>query len=106
MARNIYADALQVQNASNLSGVVKSWAEAMEPIWAEARALGKGTDYVNTHPVNVLFAEQVYHLTGYSSSYSSAYAQCKAKEASAVSPRTNQALVDAAREAQGLNSPV
>lgn len=84
MARNIYADALQVQNACNLSGVVRSWAEAMEPIWAEARALGKGNDYVNTHPVNVLFAEQVYHLTGSSQTYSSAYARCKGKEKEAT----------------------
>ena len=88
MPRNIYADALMVQSACNLSGVVKSWATAMDAINAEARALGKGSDYVSTHPVNVLFAEQVYHLTGSSQHYSTAYGQCKEKEATTSTEAT------------------
>jgi hypothetical protein len=77
--RRIYADALLVQDACNLSGVVRSWAEYMETIWAEARAKGLGTDYVNTHPVNVLFASKVASLTRCESPlvYSDAYAACR-----------------------------
>lgn len=57
-------DALQCQNACNLSGVVHSWAEHLDALWAKAHDLGRGTDWVNTHPVNVLFASKVSALTG------------------------------------------
>jgi hypothetical protein len=83
MKRDIYADALTVQNAVNLSGVVKAWADVMEEIWREAREKGKGTDYVNTHPVNVLFASKVADLTRLGSLDSqvlnSAFAACEKK---------------------------
>lgn len=55
--------ALDVQSASNLSGVVKSFALVMEVLWAEARKEGHGTEWVNTHPIAVLFATQINHLT-------------------------------------------
>lgn len=96
MPRNIYADAIQVQDACNLSGVVKSWAEAMDAIWAEARAQGKGTDYVNTHPVNVLYADKVYSLTGYGREFGAAYktAQEKAQSEPRI-PNAESILRDA-----------
>lgn len=77
--RNMYADAVQCQDACNLSGVLKSWATYLDAIWAEARAQNKGTDFVNNHPVNVLFADKLYSLTGYGSRFSEAYAACKAE---------------------------
>lgn len=61
---SMYRDALEVQSASNLSGVVKAWGRAMDQLWVEARAQNQGTDYVNKHPVNVLFATQAAHLSG------------------------------------------
>jgi hypothetical protein len=57
-----YKNALQVQDACNLSGVVKSFAKDFDAVWSEARELGKGTDYVNTHPVCRLYLEQIAHL--------------------------------------------
>ncbi|MFA5397773.1 MAG: hypothetical protein WC346_17320 [Methanogenium sp.] len=58
-----YNDALQVQDAVNLSGVVKSFSEVLLKIWDEARELGKGTDYVNHHPVSVLYSSKITSLT-------------------------------------------
>lgn len=59
-----YQTALDVQNACNLSGIVHSLSRMMDEIWTEARENGKGTDYVNTHPICRLFAEQIIFLTG------------------------------------------
>ena len=64
LERRDYETAMHVQNACNLSGVVRSWAEMMPKIWAEANANSLGTDYVNCHPINVLFASKVASLTG------------------------------------------
>ena len=60
----IYQNALDVQSASNLSGVVLQFARDMRQINAEVRASGGGTDQVNTHPVCRLYAEQIAWLTG------------------------------------------
>lgn len=56
--------AREVQDACNLSGVVHSLKDAMSDLWAMARALGKGTDWVNKHPVCRLYASKIAHLTG------------------------------------------
>lgn len=55
---NIYKDAMLAQGACNLGGLVRGWARAIEQLQEQARAEGKGTDWINQHPVNVLFAEQ------------------------------------------------
>ncbi len=81
---NIYRAAELSQGACNLGGLVHGWAKAMEAIQAEARQHGHGTDWINRHPVNILFAEQVYHLTGYGGGYSEALAECIAKGAQAA----------------------
>jgi hypothetical protein len=77
-APRVYSDALAVQSASNLSGIVLSWARIMTALNAQARASGQMVS-LNRHPVNVLFAEQVYHLTGAGSGYSAAYVECTEK---------------------------
>lgn len=79
MNQKMYQDALTVQYAVNLSGVVRSWAEIMTLIWQEADAVKGGTDYVNRHPVNVLFASKVASLTGceYNQNYHDAYLKCQ-----------------------------
>jgi hypothetical protein len=77
---NIYKKALIAQNACNLSGLVKEWADMLDIIWDEAKRLGLGTDYVNTHPVNILMADKVLSLTGAYGSlkeYGNAYAICE-----------------------------
>jgi len=54
--------ALAVQSASNLSGVVHSWAQVQSVLSAEANRTGKGTDWRNSHPINQLFLVQLAHL--------------------------------------------
>ena len=61
---NIYQNALDVQSASNLSGVVLQFARDMRRINEEVRASGGGTEQVNKHPVCRLYAEQIAWLTG------------------------------------------
>jgi hypothetical protein len=61
---SIYQNALDVQSASNLSGVVFQFARDMKRINEEVRASGGGTEQVNKHPVCRLYAEQIAWLTG------------------------------------------
>jgi hypothetical protein len=57
--------ALDCQDACNLSGVLASFKEIVhEVIWPEARRLGKGTDYVNRHPIVTLFLHKLISLNG------------------------------------------
>ncbi len=62
--RELLAEALAVQDACNLSGVVHSYSRAMTDLWDLARRVGGGTEWVNTHPVAVLYADKVRHLSG------------------------------------------
>jgi hypothetical protein len=89
---SIYQNALDVQDASNLSGVVLQFARDMRRINEEVRAAGGGTDQVNRHPVCRLYAEQIAWLTGAGSgdaeTYRQAYDACrrKAEEEKEVQP--------------------
>lgn len=74
---NIYHQAVLSQGATNLGALVRGWAKVMEEIQAEAREHNHGTDWINKHPINVLFAEQVHHLTGSSSLYSESWDACQ-----------------------------
>jgi hypothetical protein len=53
-------EALAVQDACNLSGVAHGFARAM----ADLCALVPGTDARNAHPIAVLWADKIAHLTG------------------------------------------
>ncbi len=72
-----YQEAIDVQNACNLSGVVHSFSRAMTKIWESNKT---GTEEANTHPIARLYAEQVMHLSGAgmgdSFTYSAAYQHC------------------------------
>ena len=77
--------ALLVQDACNLSGVAHSLSRAVTRIWELARELGHGTDWVNQHPVVVLFVDKLASLArcqGIDSTsmdaYGRAYDLCKA----------------------------
>ena len=61
---SIYQNALDIQSASNLSGIVFQFARDMKEINAEVRASGGGTEQVNRHPVCRLYAEQIAWLSG------------------------------------------
>jgi len=65
--------ALTAQDACNLSGVVFSYAEAMQAVCNEAQRQGKGTDWKNQHPISVLFAGKIASLTRVEENYSQAY---------------------------------
>lgn len=52
-------DAMDVQSACNLTGVAQSLARHTITLMKE----GKGTDWVNQHPVVILFAQQISHLS-------------------------------------------
>ena len=62
VSKELYQQALDVQNACNLSGVVQSFSKAFDEIWKAAREVERGTDYVNTHPISVLFADKIGSL--------------------------------------------
>ena len=62
LTRQDYQDALDVQNACNLSGVVQSFSDILGRIWEEAHASGHGTLWVNQHPISVLFTNKIADL--------------------------------------------
>ena len=55
-------DALNVQNACNLSGVVHSFDKVVTDLWEEANRIGKGTDWVNTHPIVQAYVDKLASL--------------------------------------------
>lgn len=57
-------DALFVQSASNLSGIIFTLHKALLAVNARRHELEKGTDWVNKHPILYLFSVQIGHLTG------------------------------------------
>lgn len=78
--------AIDVQNACNLSGVVRTFAEITAVLWDEARRQRHGTDFVNQHPISQLFASKIADLTRVeydSLTYSRAYDAAKALAAGA-----------------------
>lgn len=58
--KQLAQEALDVQNACNLSGVAQAFARAMIDLGEHT----KGTDERNRHPVAVLWADKIAHLTG------------------------------------------
>jgi hypothetical protein len=58
--------ALMVQNGVNLSGIVRTFSEVLvEALWPEARLIGEGTDWVNTHPIATAFICKLADLNSY-----------------------------------------
>lgn len=53
-------EAVNVQNACNLCGVAQAFARAM----VELSAHVNGTDELNAHPISMLWADKIAHLTG------------------------------------------
>lgn len=71
-----YRNALLAQSAVNLSGLVHTFSEVLPRIWEEARAEGKGTDFVNNHPIARLYSEQIAFLSS-GRDYSDAHKVCE-----------------------------
>ena len=72
-----YADAILVQDACNLSGVVHSLAELLPRIREEPDCTG--TDFVNQHPIVVMYVNKLSSLSGAENglAFSTAYDECK-----------------------------
>ena len=64
--KELATDALNVQDACNLSGVVHGFARAMSDL-AEHTS---GTDERNSHPIVILWVDKLAHLSGYKQDYS------------------------------------
>lgn len=56
--------AIDVQDACNLSGVAGAFSRAMHAVFVEAERLGKGTDWRNAHPIATLFLSKMCSLNG------------------------------------------
>jgi len=62
----IYLSALQVQNACNATGIIQSFARDVLKIREDmaAREESQATEFVNKHPVIVLYVHQLSFLMG------------------------------------------
>ncbi len=72
-------EALQVQDACNLSGVVHSFSRAITRLRVLLEAEGNGgTSAVNTHPVCMLFTDKLADLARIRdyTAFEAAYAEC------------------------------
>lgn len=62
----LMTEARSVNGACNVSGLVHGLSRAVTDLWALANARGLGTDWVNRHPVTLLYLEQINYLSGFS----------------------------------------
>lgn len=86
LAPKDYADAIAAQSACNLSGLAHSLSSIVSRIWKEPDC--NGTEYVNTHPIVVLYAAQIAFLSGLgvggTFEYNEAYEVCERRAQEAV----------------------
>jgi hypothetical protein len=72
-------EAINIQNACNLGGLVHSWSRSMGDLQRLLRE--QGTCAVNEHPISKLWASKIHELTEMGMSdygaFSKAYAECK-----------------------------
>ena len=71
--------AIIVQDGCNLSAVVHAFDAIVDTLWTEARRMGKGTDWVNSHAISKLFCDKMADLSGARSleDFCKAYAECR-----------------------------
>jgi len=60
--KETYKQVWFAMDACNSSGVIHSLDKWVDAIWLEARELGKGTAYVNSHPILVIVADKLLQL--------------------------------------------
>ena len=81
--KELAQEAIDVQDGCNLSGIVHGWHRAMEMLCSILRENPqfKGTDEINQHPINQLWASKVHCLTRMGLSddeaFAKAYDECK-----------------------------
>jgi hypothetical protein len=73
---------LELQNASNLSGVLRTFHEVVSDVlWPEANKRGLGTEWVAHHAITTIFLDKLCDLNGIvtdPNKLSLAYAEVKA----------------------------
>lgn len=57
-------EAIEVQDACNLSGVVHSFSRSISRLWQLANEKGEGTTWVNRHRISRLYADKILSLAG------------------------------------------
>ena len=63
--RELAKEAIEVQNASNLSGCVHSFSKAMTELRENADMEGwASTEKINTHPVTIVWTGKITDLSG------------------------------------------
>jgi|GEM_PF-2361523 len=77
--RQAARDALDVQDACNLSGVAHSFLQAVQAVNAEMRDRGEGTEWRNNHPIIRLYVDKLASMAGVQgwTDLSGAYAECR-----------------------------
>ena len=70
-------NAIQVQDACNLSGVAHSYWSAIEAICERANQLGQGTRWKNTHVIVTMFLLKMAELNGCGSTLHETYTQAE-----------------------------
>lgn len=58
--KQLAQEALEIQNASNLSGVVHSFSRAMTEL--RENNPNRSTEFFNTHPIAILFIDKLCSL--------------------------------------------
>jgi hypothetical protein len=74
-----YGQAILAQDACNLSGLVHSLSQLVDKLWADPECTG--TDWVNTHPLVVMYVSKLVSLSGAERGlvFSHAYEVCRQK---------------------------
>jgi hypothetical protein len=57
-------EAVMVQDACNMGGVSISFREAVQAVQRQAHLLGRGTSWIRSHPILVLFIDKMNDLCG------------------------------------------
>ena len=72
-------EAILVQDACNLSGIVHTFSEVLDTLWIEAARTGAGTLWINSHPVSKPFCYKIADLSKADSfeDFCEAYAECR-----------------------------
>mgnify|MGYP001598560898 FL=1 len=62
VSKETYRRWYDAMDACNSSGLIHDFPKVVDEIWAEARELNEGTEYVNSHPLIVIFADKLLQL--------------------------------------------
>jgi len=76
--KKAYQNALLVQSACNLSGVVNAFSRSLSAL----QGSGFKTDAIRSHPISILFSDKISSLVGRSTPlmFTEAYRECEAQK--------------------------